>query len=105
MVLWLPKFWRMDGRRQTGSSLSRVLKRMERLDGPHGMYGTVFGEFSAVVFPPVPSGPFASGMGVIVPVPSPFFGVLCKRYGEGTGVRYPPPLPPPARAVGRVKVE
>ncbi|CAN0524186.1 unnamed protein product, partial [Laminaria digitata] len=43
VVLWLPKFWRMDGRRQTGSSLSRVLKRMERLDGPHGMYGTVFG--------------------------------------------------------------
>lgn len=44
MVLWFPKFWRMDGRRQTGSSLSRVLKRMELLEGPHGMYGTVFGE-------------------------------------------------------------
>lgn len=34
----------MDGRRQKGSSLSRVLKRMELLRGPHGMYGTVFGE-------------------------------------------------------------
>lgn len=44
MVLWYPKFWRMDGRRQKGSSLSRVLKRMEALEGPHGMYGTVFGE-------------------------------------------------------------
>lgn len=44
MVLWFPKFWRMDGRRQKGSSLSRVLKRMELLRGPHGMYGTVFGE-------------------------------------------------------------
>lgn len=43
-MLWFPKFWRMDGRRQTGSSLSRVLKRMELLKGPHGMYGTVFGE-------------------------------------------------------------
>eukprot|EP00903_Cladosiphon_okamuranus_P014695 g13621.t1 len=43
VVLWFPKFWRMDGRRQTGSSLSRVLKRMELLKGPHGMYGTVFG--------------------------------------------------------------
>eukprot|EP00752_Nemacystus_decipiens_P013048 g11543.t1 len=43
VVLWFPKFWRMDGRRQTGSSLSRVLKRMELLRGPHGMYGTVFG--------------------------------------------------------------
>lgn len=44
MVVWLPKFWRMDGKRQTGSSLSRVLDRMQRLGGPHGMYGTVFGE-------------------------------------------------------------
>ena len=51
MVLWLPKFWRMDGRRQTGSSLSRVLKCMERLDGPHGMYGTVFGEIWCLVLP------------------------------------------------------
>ncbi|CAN0470133.1 unnamed protein product, partial [Ectocarpus sp. 8 AP-2014] len=42
VVLWYPKFWRMDGRRQKGSSLSRVLKRMEVLEGPHGMYGTVF---------------------------------------------------------------
>lgn len=24
--------------------MSRLLKRMERLKGPHGMYGTVFGE-------------------------------------------------------------
>ncbi len=44
VVMWFPKFWRIDSRRQTGSSLSRVLKRMELLDGPHGMYGTVFGE-------------------------------------------------------------
>lgn len=44
VVLWYPKFWRMDGRRQTGSSLTRVLKRMELLGGSHGMYGTVFGE-------------------------------------------------------------
>ena len=44
VVLWLPKFWSMDGRRQTGSSLSRVLERMQSLGGPHGMYGTVFGE-------------------------------------------------------------
>lgn len=44
VVLWFPKFWRMDGRRQKGSSLSRVLKRMELLEGPHGMYGTVFGK-------------------------------------------------------------
>ncbi|CAM9590298.1 unnamed protein product, partial [Ascophyllum nodosum] len=43
VVLWLPKFWSMDGRRQTGSSLSRVLERMQSLGGPHGMYGTVFG--------------------------------------------------------------
>ncbi|CAM9570341.1 unnamed protein product [Pylaiella littoralis] len=43
VVLWFPKFWRMDGRRQKGSSLSRVLERMELLGGPHGMYGTVFG--------------------------------------------------------------
>lgn len=45
-MLWLPKFWRIDGRRQTGSSLSRVLKQMEKLDGPHGMYGTIFGEIA-----------------------------------------------------------
>ena len=44
VVLWFPKFWRMDGRRQTGSSLTRVLKRMELLGGSHGIYGTVFGE-------------------------------------------------------------
>ncbi|CAM9273988.1 unnamed protein product [Ectocarpus sp. 4 AP-2014] len=48
VVLWYPKFWRMDGRRQKGSSLSRVLKRMEVLEGPHGMYGTVFGTQAVV---------------------------------------------------------
>lgn len=52
-VIWTPKFIRYrafeDERKLSSSSITRILPRMERLAGPYGMYGTVYGLNTAVV--------------------------------------------------------
>ncbi|CAM9323541.1 unnamed protein product [Phaeothamnion confervicola] len=56
VVFWWPKFWRLDGKRQRGGSLRRVLERTRQLDGPYGIYGTVYGTQAVLhVVHPVPA--------------------------------------------------
>lgn len=51
-VYWRPKFvnYELDNTKQLPSStITNMLPRMERLKGPYGMYGTVYGVSTAVV--------------------------------------------------------
>lgn len=57
-----------DGRKAMGSSsITNILPRMERLDGPYGMYATVYGVRTKVVHVahPVPSRAILTGAGTI----------------------------------------
>jgi hypothetical protein len=48
-VMWWPRFWRIDPTQQRGSSLKRVVPRMQQLGGKHGLYGTVYGALLCVL--------------------------------------------------------
>lgn len=51
-VYWRPKFvnYQLDNVKQlSASTITNVLPRMHRLNGPYGMYGTVYGVSTAVV--------------------------------------------------------
>ena len=52
-VLWKPRFIKYrpfeDDQKLSSSTITRVLPRMERLGGPYGMYGTVYGLNTAVI--------------------------------------------------------
>ncbi|CAB9529916.1 methylcoclaurine 3'-hydroxylase isozyme 1 [Seminavis robusta] len=58
-VFWTPRFWNYDDYQNTtgktassvlkSTSITRMLPRMERLQGPMGIYGTVYGFNTAVI--------------------------------------------------------
>ena len=52
-VIWRPKFVNYkpteSNTKMKSSSITNILPRMKRLDGPYGMYGTVYGFFTKVL--------------------------------------------------------